>query len=196
MSVKNSNTTADYIEWDKAVNLVHRLYNDGEYRMSLLIGCGIFFGLRISDILQLTWEMVLDESSFELIEKKTQKHREIRINANFQKHIQQCYDALSVENKAEKCFQSHRNNVYSIQRINVLLKEVKAKYGLKTVKNFSSHSLRKTFGRHIYEMAEGNGEMALVRLSELFNHSNLMITKRYLGLRKEEIMSCYDLLDF
>ncbi len=87
MSVKNSNTTADYIEWDKAVNLVHRLYNDGEYRMSLLIGCGIFFGLRISDILQLTWEMVLDESSFELIEKKTQKHREIRINANFQKHI-------------------------------------------------------------------------------------------------------------
>lgn len=24
MSVKNSTTTSDYIEWDKAVNLVHR----------------------------------------------------------------------------------------------------------------------------------------------------------------------------
>jgi hypothetical protein len=38
--------------------------------------------------------------------------------------------------------------------------------------------------------------MALVMLSELFNHSNIAITKRYLGLRKEEIMQCYELLDF
>ena len=38
MSVKNSTTTSDYIEWDKAVNLVHRLYNDGDYRLSFLPG--------------------------------------------------------------------------------------------------------------------------------------------------------------
>ena len=91
MSLKNSNTTSDYIEWEKAVNLVHRLYNDGNYRMSLLIGCGIFCGLRISDLLQLTWAMLLDGSSFEIVEKKTKKQREVRINANFQKHIRDCY---------------------------------------------------------------------------------------------------------
>lgn len=196
MSVKNSTTVADYIEWDKAVNLVHRLFNDGEYRMSLLIGCGIFFGLRISDILQLTWEMLLSDKSFELIEKKTKKHREIRINSNFQKHVQKCYEALSITNKSEKCFISRKNSIYSIQRINVLLKGIKAKYGLKSVKNISSHSLRKTFGRHVYEMSDSNEEMALVMLSELFNHSNIAITKRYLGLRREEILHCYDLLDF
>ncbi len=38
--------------------------------------------------------------------------------------------------------------------------------------------------------------MALVMLSELFNHSNIAITKRYLGIRKDEILRCYDLLDF
>ncbi len=38
--------------------------------------------------------------------------------------------------------------------------------------------------------------MALVIQSELFNHSNIAITKRYLGIRKDEIMGCYDLLDF
>lgn len=70
MSLKNSYTTADYVEWNTAVNLVHRLFKDGNYQMSLLIGCGIFFGLRISDILQLSWDMLLDDSSFELIEKK------------------------------------------------------------------------------------------------------------------------------
>ena len=196
MSLKNSNTTSDYIEWEKAVNLVHRLYNDGNYRMSLLIGCGIFFGLRISDLLQLTWAMLLDGSSFEIIEKKTAKHREVRINANFQKHIRDCYKKLGILNKQEKCFISHRNRVYTIQRINVLLKEIKTGYGLKSVKNFSTHSLRKTFGRHIYENASTNGELALVMLSELFNHSNIAITKRYLGIRKDEVLACYDLLDF
>lgn len=60
MSLKHSYTTADYIEWDSMLTLVRRLYNDGEYRMSLLIGCGSFFGLRISDLLTLTWSMLLD----------------------------------------------------------------------------------------------------------------------------------------
>lgn len=196
MSAKNSYTTADYIEWNTAVNLVHRLYKDKDYKMSLLIGCGIFFGLRISDILQLSWDMLLDDSSFQLIEKKTQKRREVRINKGFQKHIWDCYNALLITDKSEKCFKSRERRVYSIQRINVLLKDIKKKYGIKSVKNFSTHSLRKTFGRHIYERADSNGEMALVMLSELFNHSNIAITKRYLGLRKEEIMGCYDLLDF
>jgi integrase len=196
MSAKNSYTTADYIEWNTAINLVHRLYKDKDYKMSLLIGCGIFFGLRISDILQLSWNMLLDDSSFELIEKKTQKRREVRINKGFQKHIWDCYNALLITDKSEKCFKSRERRVYSIQRINMLLKDIKKKYGIKSVKNFSTHSLRKTFGRHVYERADSNGEMALIMLSELFNHSNIAITKRYLGLRKEEIMGCYDLLDF
>ena len=196
MSAKNSYTTSDYIEWNTAVNLVHRLYKDKDYKMSLLIGCGIFFGLRISDILQLSWDMLLDEPSFELIEKKTQKRREVRINKGFQKHIWDCYNALLITDKSEKCFKSRERRVYSIQRINMLLKDIKKKYGIKSVKNFSTHSLRKTFGRHVYERADSNGEMALVMLSELFNHSNIAITKRYLGLRKEEIMQCYELLDF
>ena len=196
MSLKNSNTTADYIEWNTAVNLVHRLFKDGNYQMSLLIGCGIFFGLRISDILQLSWDMLLDDSSFQVIEKKTQKRREVRINKGFQKHIWDCFNALMITDKSEKCFKSRERRVYSVQRINMILKDIKKKYVIKSVKNFSTHSLRKTFGRHVYERADSNGEMALVMLSELFNHSNIAITKRYLGLRKEEIMQCYDMLDF
>lgn len=38
--------------------------------------------------------------------------------------------------------------------------------------------------------------MALVMLFELFNHSNIAITKRYLGIRKDEIMECYNWLEF
>ena len=140
--------------------------------------------------------MLLNESSFEIIEKKTQKRREVRINNGFQKHIIDCYNALFITDKSEKYLKSSERRVYSIQRINMLLKDIKKKYGIKSVKSFSTHSLRQTFGPHGHERADSNGEMALVMLSELFNHSNIAITKRYLGLRKEEILKCYDLLDF
>ncbi len=49
------------------------------------------------------------------------------------------------------------------------------RYRLK-VKNFSCHSLRKTFGRQVYTMNGENSELALVKLMELFNHSSVVIT--------------------
>ena len=178
------------------MNLVHKLYRDGDYRMSLLIGCGIFFGLRISDLLQLSWDMLLDGDSFILTERKTGKRRTVRINRDFQKHIRACHKAMRITDNASKCFINAAGLPLSIQRVNVLLKQIKAKYSLKTVRNISSHSLRKTFGRKVFESAGENANMALVRLSELFNHSNVAITKIYLGIRQEELLETYDLLDF
>ena len=195
MSVKYSTTTADYLEWDTMLNLVRKLYKDGNYRTSLLIGCGCFFGLRISDILSLSWNMLLDSDSFILNEKKTGKKRIIRINEGFQKHIKDCFNALKIQDKSEKCFVSNKKMVYTVQRINVILKEIKTKYNLK-IEHFSTHSLRKTFGRKVVEQAGENSEMALIKLSELFNHSSPMITRRYLGLRHEELMNVYEELVF
>lgn len=195
MSLKNSHTAADYVEWNEAMNLIRRLYRDGDYRMSLFIGCGCFFGLRVSDIKSLTWKMILDADRFELREKKTQKRRLIKINSAFQNHIRMCYEALGIRNKDEFCFLSKKKVVYSTQRINVLLKEIKTKYHLK-VQNFSCHSLRKAFGRRVFETSGEQAQMALVKLSELFNHSSVQITKIYLGLRQDELMETYDLLDF
>lgn len=195
MSVKYSTTTADYLEWDTMLNLVRKLYKDGDYRISLLIGCGCFFGLRISDILSLSWEMLLDSDNFTLNEKKTGKKRIIKINEGFQKHIKDCFNALKIQDKSEKCFVSNKKMVYTVQRINVILKEIKEKYNLK-IEHFSTHSLRKTFGRKVVEQAGENSEMALIKLSELFNHSSPMITRRYLGLRHEELMNVYDELVF
>lgn len=195
MSLKNSNVTSDYIEWDSMLSLVRRLYRDKEYRLSLLIGCGSFFGLRISDLLTLTWSMLLDDEKFMVVEKKTGKRREIKVNGDFQKHIVDCYKALAITDKNEKCFISRKKTVYSTQRINILFKEIKFKYGLK-VEHFSTHSLRKTFGRKVVESAGENSEFALIKLSELFNHSDIMTTRRYLGLRSQELLETYDMLSF
>lgn len=195
MSVKNSYVTSDYIEWDVMLSLIRKLYRDKKYRISLLLGCGCFFGLRISDILTLSWSMLLAKDSFIIIEKKTKKRREIKINSNFQRHIQDCFIALQIKDMDEKCFISRKKTVYSTQRINVLFKEIKSKYKLK-VEHFSTHSMRKTFGRRIVEVAGENAEFALIKLSEMFNHSDIMTTRRYLGLRNQELLQAYELLDF
>lgn len=195
MSRKNSHTTSDALNWNDALNLIHRLYKDGDYRLSLLVGCGCFFGLRISDLRTLRWNMLLEGKTFELHEKKTGKYRVVKINQDFQKHIQECYEALGITNPEEYCFLSSKKVVFSTQRINVLLKGLKQRYNLK-VGNFSTHTLRKTFGRKVVAMAGENAEVPLIKLMELFNHSSLAITKRYLGLRQEELLETYDLLDF
>ena len=57
-------------------------------------------------------------------------------------------------------------------------------------------SLRKTFGRQVYNMNNENSELTLVKLMELFNHSSVAITKRYLDLRQDEILETYDCLTF
>ena len=90
---------------------------------------------------------------------------------------------------------SRKKVVYSVQRINVRLKEIKAKYSIK-VEHLSTHSLRKTFGRKVVESAGENSEMALIKLSEIFNHTSPMITRRYLGLRQEELEEVYNILNF
>ena len=195
MSLKYSTTTADYLVWSDAMNLIRKLAKDGNFKMSLLIALGCFTGLRISDILALRWEQILSTEEFTIIEKKTGKKRVLRLNPQLQQHIRECYEQILPISIKAPILVSQKGTVFTIQRINVILKEIKRKYRLK-VKNFSCHSLRKTFGRQVYNMNSENSELALVKLMELFNHSSLAITKRYLGLRQEEILQTYDCLSF
>ena len=176
--------TSNAMEWDTMLSLVRRLYRDGDYRMSLLIGCG-----------SLTWSMILDDDKFTIYEKKTGKRRVVKVNKGFQKHVKQCYDALHITNEDEKCFLSRKKMVYSTQRINILFKEIKTKYNLK-IDHFSTHTMRKTFGLRVFTQAGTDAPMALMRLQTLFNHASPTITKRYLGITDSELESSYDLLDF
>ena len=187
--------TSNAMDWDAMLALVRRLYRDGDYRMSLLFGCGCFFGLRISDLRTLTWSMLLDDDKFTIYEKKTGKRRVVKINQGFQKHIKLIHDALKITNNDEKCFLSKKRMVYSTQRINILFKEIKQRYNLK-IEHFSTHTMRKTFGRKVFESAGTDAPLALMRLQTLFNHASPAITKKYLGITDSELESSYDLLDF
>ncbi|MDH6535300.1 site-specific integrase [Parabacteroides sp. 52] len=188
-------TTADFLNWDEMTNLVRRLAKDGDYNFSLLIAVGSFWGLRISDILALRWKQILNTDEFSIQEKKTGKNRTIRINQQLKRHISECYKNINPISINSPILVSQKGTVFSIQRINQKLKEIKVEYNL-NIRNISTHFMRKTFGRQVYNQNSDNAEMALVKLMELYNHSSVSITKRYLGLRQDELMETYDCLSF
>ena len=144
----------------------------------------------------LRWEQVMsDGGSFAIYEKKTGKRREIKINKGFQRHIFDCWQALGRPDLSKPCFLSKYETVLTSQMVNRHLKKIKIVYQVK-VRNFSTHSFRKTFGRRVVDMAGSDAEMAIIKLSEIFNHSSPMVTRRYLGLRQEELGEVYENLQF
>ncbi len=101
-------------------------------------------------------------SEFTITEKKTGKQRTIRLNPQLRQHIKDCYEHIKPLGINSPILTSQKGTVFTVQRINVILKEVKKKYRLH-IGNFSCHSLRKTFGRQVYNMNSENSELALVK---------------------------------
>lgn len=179
------------------MGLIRKLYRDKDYRMSLLFGCGCFFGLRISDLRCLSWAQLLQEEEFVICEKKTGKRRVIRINKGFQEHIRDCHRILKIKDNNQPCFLNRYGSILTIQMINRHFKRIRVQYHL-NINNFSTHTMRKTWARKIWENenAQGRGEQSLVVLSELMNHSSVSITRRYISLRQQELGQVYDNLSF
>ena len=189
MSLKNQKTTTTYIEWSKAMSLLMKLDKDKEHKMMIYCAAGFFFGMRYSDQIQLKWNTVLYKDEFEIREKKTKKHRKIRICADMQKLIIKAYKSIAPESEDEFIFiNKYNTSVMTIQYVNRKLKQIAKKYNTKELT--STHSLRKTFSRQVYELHQS--DHALVILSDILSHSNLKTTKIYIGLKEEELLSVYD----
>ena len=194
MALKGQYTTADYLPWSEAMQLVKKLYRDGRNRDSLLLATGFMTGLRISDILRLTFADIMDGEMLIINEKKTGKRREIPLSIDYKKHVEDCFKALGLSDASKPMFQSYQGSVITIQMVNKILHGLKGQYNL-SIEHFTSHSLRKTFARRIYDTAKDR-EYALIKLSSVLGHSNVSITRRYLGIKREEILDCYAALDW
>ena len=197
-SRKVSHPAADALDWDEAMSLMSRLTQEGRYRDSMLIAAGCFLGLRISDLLRLRWADLLDDDGLTVTEKKTGKKRGMRINPALREQADLCYREIGYARPGDfiLCSYMEGGKPFTRQRADQILKECKETFGIRSAKVFSTHSLRKTFGRRVWlkECEKGKGDQALILLQQVFGHSSIEITKRYLGIRQEEILSVYDSL--
>jgi integrase len=196
MSKLGQITTTSFIDWNDFISLITRLENDKEYKFCLLISIGVFTGVRISDLLTIKYSHILNEDVFILTEKKTKKVRSIKINSTLKNIVQRVYNESGVSNLDEFIFlNKYGTKCIDKSYVNVKLKELFVKYRIRVKGNVSTHTFRKTLGRRVVEVNNYSSE-SLVLLMELFGHSNMGITKRYLGITKDEIHNLYDCLTF
>jgi len=181
------NKTSDFLIWDEGIKLIDTLISDRNYRTALFIGSGMYSGLRVSDLLRLTWSD-LEGKTIRIAEKKTKKVREITISDKYRYIINQC---ISIKSDCPLVFVNRQQSSLSTQYLNHLLKGLKDKYSFITCENFSCHSLRKSFGRHVWENNDCS-EASLIKLSEVFNHSSTQLTRKYLGISREETADIYN----
>lgn len=177
----------------KKIDAMKKYLKGKNIRDYALFVVGINIALRISDLLNLTWKDVLQDNKFKTVsikEGKTQKTRNIKLNKSAQKALEELLNSLEAPDINDYIFKSREGDNKPITRQQALniLKEVAEAVGVE--ENVGTHTLRKTWGYHAWK----NGfNPALIM--ETLNHSNLNVTKRYLGIRQDEINMLYDNLN-
>ena len=112
---------------------------------------------------------------------KTKKTKTIAINDK----IKELVNKIG-KDKSGSPFITQKETVITIQHLNVMLKKLLKEKNL----NISSHTMRKTFGRRVY-FNNNESEKALMYLTEIYNHSSPMMTKKYLKIKQEKLNNIY-----
>jgi integrase len=149
--------------------------NERNYIMFL---CGIYTGLRISDILKLKVSDVKNKNYISLREQKTGKQKTFEINPVLKREITSYIvdkdpDDYLIKSREDYNKPLTRSMAYKI------MQEVADKFSLECI---GCHTLRKTFGYHFYQQTKD-----VVTLMKIFNHSHPNVTLRYIGIEQESI---------
>ncbi|OCK42513.1 hypothetical protein BA195_10075 [Tenacibaculum soleae] len=175
-------TGSTYFDFDKTLNKAFKMLKDDKLKsFGLFVICGINLGLRIDDLSKLSFEDLRGDE-ITIIEGKTKKQRTLKVND----HIKLALTFFD-ESLRGYAFKSQKGTPFSSQHINRLLKKHFKGVGAGKV---SSHSLRKCFGRRVWDN-DNQSERSLVYLSQLFNHSSTQVTRTYLGITQDELNDIY-----
>ena len=151
---------------------------------------GINTALRISDLLSLRICNVVDGSGnlldFVVVnEQKTGKAKQFPINRSIRRALLAYLRTRPHFMLDEPLFPSRKGGFpISRWRARRILNMAGKAVGLDRI---GTHSLRKTFGYHVYKKTGGN--LGLVQ--KLLNHSSSGTTLRYIGIDREEMNTTY-----
>ena len=170
-------------------------------RNKMLFLIGINLGIRASDLCELKYSFFMNNDGtfkdfYSLQPKKTKKTGKfvkLYFNETVKKAITEYQEKYPMKNVDEYLFKSREgdSHITSIH-LGKIIKDTAKEAGI--TKNICSHSLRKTFGYHAWHSAEDK-EKSLVVLQTIFNHSSLMMTKKYIGLMDNEIEDVFNELN-
>lgn len=158
---------------------IERMKQSLNGRDLLLFILGINTNLRISDLLRLTREDIVD-NAIVLVESKTGKTKRIHLGDNTIAQIKPLLPDTGT------LFPSRKGGKpISRQQAWRTLSAAAERAGLNI--EFGTHSLRKTFAYHAYKQG-----VDLALLMRILNHSSQRETLRYIGIETEDITNVYD----
>lgn len=167
-------------------------------RNKMLFLVGINLSLRISDIVSLKWNFFLkDDMTFrdfyKIQPKKTRKYGKfvpLYFNEVVRKTIMDYIEKYPIQDMDSCVFKSREGSgAITEKSVWKIIVDVATKAGVEH--NVGTHSLRKTFGYHVWHNAEDK-EKALVMLMVIFNHSSVATTKKYIGIMNDEIEDVFN----
>jgi integrase len=175
--------TVEPIREIQSIKLIKKLMlADGQYMYHLLFVFGINTGLRISDLLNLKYEDVLDargriRASLNLTEIKTGKKRKVAINKSVHKAVE---IMLAHDARRQGYLFVKRDKPVSRSTVWRILNKYAKEAGLK--QKIGTHTMRKTFGYQLYKKG-----IDLSRIQYMLNHSSPKDTLRYIGITQDEV---------
>lgn len=156
--------------WDIAEYL-----GESSERNKIMFLFGIYVGIRISDIVTRKIRDVRDLDYVRIREQKTGKEKAFPINPELRPLLKSYisnhadYEWLFPSRQGEGHIK--RGQAYKI------LNDAGKRFGLE---HLGTHTMRKTFGYHFYQQTHD-----AVTLQKIFNHSDLHITLRYIGIEQD-----------
>ncbi|MCB0495652.1 MAG: tyrosine-type recombinase/integrase [Cyclobacteriaceae bacterium] len=200
--MSTSQTACSPLDWDgefqkllKELSVtIHE--SEGERKIMLAryqtaIAIGGYLGPRAKELLHFTWYDFLDKSDKDLYEFKTEKHRKIYFNEKLLKLVTSNYKIVDPINIHDLILESprHPGRSISTRAFNKAFKNILEKADIET-ENPSSHTLRKTFAYRVFDN-KGKDEQALIFVGEVLNHSSTQYTRKYLGIRRNQVKEAY-----
>lgn len=159
-------------------------------RNYFLFTIGISSALRISDILEMKvhhiWNGKNIPEFIEVKEKKSGKMKTFPVSLNLKNAIQEYLSYYKPTSRNQYLFLSKKGINQPITRFQALriIKEAGVAVGVK--ENLGSHSMRKTWGYWAYQ--EG---YPIALICEALNHSSERVTRRYIGITRNDVDEMY-----